>query len=200
MPEIIVFDTGAHNLPDTDAWHSDLRFIATPPVGAILAAKESPASGGDTSWSSRIVAYAALSEPFRRFPEGLEAIHDFSKGFTKERFGKGEDEGRWEEARCLNPPAVHPVVRTHPVGGRRGVFVNESFTTRILGLSPRESEAVLKLLFEHVAKPEFTIRWRWKSGDVAFWDNRLTRHDALAGYLPRRRVMHRAAILGDRPG
>ena len=199
VPEIIVFDTGSHNLPDTDAWHSDLSFIATPPMGAILVAKEIPATGGDTSWSSMIAAYEALSEPFRGFLGGLEAVHDFTKGFTRERFGSGEDEAKWEEAKRKNPPVVHPVIRTHPVSGRKGVFVNESFTTCILGLRRKESDAVLKLLCEHVAKPEFTVRWRWKPGDVAFWDNRLTQHYALADYLPLRRVMHRATILGDRP-
>ena len=119
VPEIIVFDTGAHNLPDTDAWHSDLSFIAAPPMGAILAAKQIPGTGGDTSWASMIVAYEALSAPFRRLLDGLQAVHDFTKGFTKERFGTGEDEAKWEEARRQNPPVVHPVVRTHPTSGRR---------------------------------------------------------------------------------
>lgn len=199
VPEIIVFDNGAHNLPETDIWHSDLSWIDTPPMGAILAAKQLPATGGDTSWSSMIAAYEMLSEPFRRLLDGLEAIHDFTKGFTKERFGSGDDAEKWEAARRKNPPVTHPVVRTHPVSGKRGVYVNETFTTCILGLSPKESEAVLRLLFEHGAKPEFTVRWRWKAGDVAFWDNRLTQHYALADYLPERRVMHRATILGDRP-
>jgi taurine dioxygenase len=199
VPEIIVFDTGTHNLPDADAWHSDLSCIETPPMGAILAAMQLPTTGGDTSWSSMVAAYAALSEPFRRFLDGLGAVHDFTKAFSKARYGTGEGEARWEEARRKNPPVVHPVIRTHPVSGRSGVFVNESFTTCIPGLSPKESEAVLAFLFEHVAKPEFTVRWRWKSGDVAFWDNRLTQHYALADYLPQRRIMHRATILGDRP-
>ena len=111
----------------------------------------------------------------------------------------GEDESEVEESRARNPPVTHPVIRTHPVSGRKGIYVNESFTTRILGLTPKESDTLLRFLFEHVAKPEFTVRWRWKQGDVAFWDNRLTQHYALADYLPQRRVMHRATILGDRP-
>lgn len=199
VPEIIVFDTGAQNLPDADTWHSDVSCIETPPMGAILAAKLLPDCGGDTSWSSMIAAYEALSEPFRRLLDGLHAVHDLTKAFPKERYGMGEDEARWEEARRKSPPVTHPVIRTHPVSGRRGIFVNESFTTRILGLAAKESDTLLRFLFEHVARPEHTVRWRWKPGDVAFWDNRLTQHYALADYLPQRRVMHRATILGDRP-
>jgi taurine dioxygenase len=199
VPEIIVFDTGAQNLPDADTWHSDVSCIETPPMGAILAAKQLPENGGDTSWSSMVAAYEALSEPFRRLLDGLQAVHDLTKAFGKERYGMGEDEAKWEEARRKNPPVTHPVIRTHPVSGRKGIYVNESFTTRILGLTPKESDTLLRFLFEHVARPEFTVRWRWKQGDVAFWDNRLTQHYALADYLPQRRVMHRATILGDRP-
>lgn len=201
VPEIIVLDTGTHNLPDNDNWHTDVTFIQTPPLGAILAARELPPFGGDTSWASTIAAYEALSAPMQQFLAGLTAEHDFVKSFPLERWGSGDAdaEARWHEARAKNPPVHHPVVRTHPVSGRRGLFVNEGFTTRIDGLKPNESDALLRLLFAHVSRPEFTVRWRWKLGDVAFWDNRLTQHYALADYLPARRVMHRATILGDRP-
>lgn len=201
VPEIIVLNTGTHNLPDNDNWHTDVTFIQTPPLGAILAARELPPFGGDTSWASTIAAYEALSAPMQQFLAGLTAEHDFVKSFPLERWGSGDAdaEARWHEARAKNPPVHHPVVRTHPVSGRRGLFVNEGFTTRIDGLKPNESDALLRLLFAHVSRPEFTVRWRWKLGDVAFWDNRLTQHYALADYLPARRVMHRATILGDRP-
>ena len=90
-------------------------------------------------------------------------------------------------------------MRTHPVSGLQGLFVNEGFTTRIVELGLSESDAALRQLFAHLARPEFTVRWRWKLGDVAFWDNRLTQHYATADYLPHRRVMHRATLLGDVP-
>ena len=106
---------------------------------------------------------------------------------------------RWEAARDRHPPVQHPVVRTHPQSGRRGLFVNEGFTSRIVELDKKESDAVLAHLKAHVAKPEFTVRWRWKRHDLVFWDNRLTQHYATADYLPHRRVMHRATILGDKP-
>ncbi|MGK9169424.1 taurine dioxygenase [Inquilinus limosus] len=199
VPEIIILDTHPGNQPDNDNWHTDVTFIETPPLGAVLAAKELPPSGGDTTWSSSIAAFEALSPPWQSFLTGLTALHDFARSFPPERFTAPEERERWQIARDRNPPVIHPVVRTHPVTGRKGLFVNEGFTIRITGFSTRESDTVLRFLFEHVARPEFTVRWRWKPGDVAFWDNRCTQHYALADYLPHRRVMHRATILGDRP-
>jgi len=199
VPEIIVLDTHADNLPDNDNWHTDVTFIETPPLGAILSAQRLPPTGGDTLWASGIAAFEALSAPWRKFLEGLDAEHDFVKSFPLERYSGAGERERWFEAQAKHPPVTHPVIRTHPVTGRRALFVNEGFTTRILGLNPRESEATLRFLFEHVSRPEFTLRWRWRQGDVAFWDNRVTQHYATADYLPARRVMHRATILGDRP-
>ena len=200
VPEIIVLDTDPNTLPDNDNWHTDVTFIETPPLGALLSARQLPPSGGDTLWSSGIAAYEALSAAFRGLLDPLTAEHDMVKSFPAHRFARTPDERvRWEAARVPNPPGTHPVVRAHPVSGRLGLFVNEGFTTRIIELSAKESDAVLRVIFEHVARPEFTVRWRWKLHDLAFWDNRLTQHYATADYLPHRRVMHRATILGDRP-
>ena len=200
VPEIILLDTSLANPPDNDNWHTDVTFIETPPMGAILSAQLLPPSGGDTLWASGIAAYEALSEPFRRFIAPLHAEHDFLQSFPAWRFARTPDERvRWEAARDKHPPVVHPVVRTHPASGRRGLFVNEGFTSRIIELTKAESDAVLAHLRAHTAKPEFTMRWRWKRHDLAFWDNRLTQHYATADYLPHRRVMHRATILGDKP-
>jgi taurine dioxygenase len=200
VPEIILLDTSLDNPPDNDNWHTDVTFIHTPPMGAILSARLLPPSGGDTLWASGIAAYEALSEPFRRFIDPLHAEHDFLQSFPAWRFARTPEERvRWEAARDKHPPVVHPVVRTHPVSGRRGLFVNEGFTSRIVELGKQESDSVLVHLRLHSTKPEFTVRWRWKRHDLAFWDNRLTQHYASADYLPHRRVMHRATILGDKP-
>lgn len=199
-PEIIVLDTSNDNPPDNDNWHTDVTFIETPPLGAILSAQVLPPSGGDTLWASGIAAYEALSAPFRALLDPLHAEHDFLQSFPAWRFARTPEEHvRWEAARDRHPPVVHPVVRTHPESGRRGLFVNEGFTSRIVELDKSESDAVLAHLRVHLARPEFAVRWRWSLGDVAFWDNRLTQHYAVADYLPHRRVMHRATILGDRP-
>ncbi|HEY9100928.1 taurine dioxygenase [Chitinimonas sp.] len=199
-PQIMVLDTDANNLPDNDNWHTDVTFIQTPPLGAILAAKQLPPTGGDTLWASGIAAFEALSKPLQTLLDGLQAEHDFVKSFPASRHAiTPEAAAHWEETRRKHPPLLHPVVRTHPVSGRKALFVNEGFTTRIVDLQPRESEALLAFLYAHVARPEFTLRWRWELDDVAFWDNRVTQHYAVADYLPARRIMHRATILGDRP-
>ena len=199
QPEILVLDTDASNLPDNDNWHTDVTFIKTPPLGAVLSAKLIPPNGGDTLWASGIAAYEALSEPFRNMLESLAAEHDFEKSFPRERHAAIGRLAEWEKAKRDHPPLVHPVIRTHPVSGKKGLFVNEGFTTRIAGLKPRESDTLLRFLFDHVARPEFIVRWKWKQNDLAIWDNRLTQHYAVADYLPHRRVMHRATILGDAP-
>ena len=200
VPEIIVLDTSHDNPPDNDNWHTDVTFLPEPAMGAILSARLLPPSGGDTLWASGIAAFAAMSGRWQAMLAGLRAEHDFLKSFPAHRFARTPAERvSWEAARLKHPPLLHPVVRTHPVSGQQGLFVNEGFTTRIVELSASESDAVLRQLFAHAAKPEFTVRWRWKLGDLAFWDNRLTQHYATADYLPARRVMHRATILGNAP-
>lgn len=198
VPEITLIETHPDDLPDNDNWHTDVTFIATPPFGAVLTPRVLPSSGGDTLWGSNVAAYQALSAPVRRLLDGLTAEHSFETGFPRRRWGVGARKEKWEKAVAANPPVVHPVVRTIE-DGRRGLFVNSGFTARILELTEKESDALLAFLFAHLAKPEFTVRWRWKLGDVAFWDNRLSTHYATLDYLPEIRVMHRAAILGARP-
>jgi len=200
QPEVLILDTAQTDVRDNAIWHTDVTFLPTPAMGAVLTAQHLPAYGGDTLWASGVAAYEALSKPLQLLLDGLSATHDFTRSFPLERFGNTpQDLARWEEARHKNPPLSHPVIRTHPVSGRKSLFVNEGFTTRINELEAAESEAILKLLFSHATRPEFTIRWRWQENDVAFWDNRSTQHYAVDDYRPQRRVMHRATILGDVP-
>jgi taurine dioxygenase len=200
LPEILLLDNHAAFLPDNDNWHTDVTFAKTPPLAGLLAAKRIPPIGGDTLWSDSTAAYEALSEPLRRFLDGLTAQHSVAKSFPPERWQNDPAfKERYERAVAKHPPVDHPVVRTHPVSHRKGLFVNEGFTTHINGIKPRESEALLKFLFAHAGQPEFILRWRWAVGDVAFWDNRNTQHYAVADYLPERRTMHRATINGDEP-
>jgi len=200
QPEVLVLDTAVTDVRDNAVWHTDVTFLPTPALGAVLSAKLLPAYGGDTLWASGIAAYEALSAPMKRLLDGLTATHDFIKSFPLERFGNSAEAlQRWDAARQKNPPLSHPVVHTHPVSGRKSLFVSEGFTTRINELEAAESEVILKLLFAHATRPEFTLRWRWQAHDVAFWDNRVTQHYAVDDYRPQRRVMHRATILGDVP-
>ena len=200
VQEIIVLDTNTKNPPDSDTWHTDVPFIEEPPMGALLSARVLPPTGGDTMWTSCIAAYDVLNDEYKKLIENLTAEHDIAAAFTDDRYGATpEARAQLAAAREKNPPMIHPVVRTHPVSGKRGIYVNHSFTTRIIELEPKNGTEVLNFLTSHVARPEFVVRWKWKQYDMAFWDNRLTQHYAFADYLPHRRVMHRATILGDKP-
>jgi len=199
-PEIMVIDNHVDNPTDNNFWHTDVTFIETPPMGSLLAARQLPPVGGDTMWASTTAAYQALSKPMQRFLEGLEAVHDFAYAFTPEGLA-GSQAGRekYEKAVAANPPVTHPVIRTHPETGEPCIFVNSVFTRRIKGLRREESKALMAFLNNHVQQPEFVVRWRWRPGDVAFWDNRCTQHRAVDDFLPHRRIMTRATVLGDRP-
>ena len=199
-PELFILDNHAGNPTDNDAWHTDVTFIETPPLGALLYAKSLPENGGDTIWADMQAAYEALSPAMREFLSGLDAVHDFARGFpAKLTVAQAAGESRYTKAVEEHPPVVHPVIRTHPETGADSLFVNYGFTARIKGLRRNESDALLNMLFDHVKKPEFHVRWKWRPNALAFWDNRITQHYAVNDYLPARRVMHRATVLGDRP-
>lgn len=200
LPEILLIDNHAAFLPDNDNWHTDVTFSDTPPLAGLLAAKLLPSVGGDTLWASNLAAYEALSGPMQRFLDGLTAQHSVAKSFPPERWQNDPAfKERYERAVAKHPPVNHPVIRTHPVSGRKALFVNEGFTTHINELSARESKVVLGMLFAHIGQPEFFVRWQWRVNDIAFWDNRITQHYAVADYLPERRTMHRATVVGDKP-
>jgi len=196
----MVLDTAQNDLRDNAIWHTDVTFIETPPLGSVLVARKLPEYGGDTLWASGTAAWRGLSPYFQQLLDGLTATHDFTKSFPLSRFGNTPEAlANYEETRRKTPPVVHPVIRTHPVTGDKALFVSDGFTTHINELEPAESQAVLQFLFAHFAKPEYSVRWRWQPGDVAFWDNRVTQHYAVDDYRPAHRIMHRATILGDKP-
>jgi len=172
-------------------WHSDVSCDPEPPMGSILYMHELPPVGGDTLFASMYAAYDALSEPMKRFLEPLTAMHE-GEHVYRGRYGV-DDAGR------VFPRAEHPVIRTHPVSGRKALFVNGGFTTRIVQLKRAESDAVLQFLYRHVETPEFHCRFRWQVNSIAFWDNRCVQHHAMWDYYPQRRHGHRVTIKGDRP-
>jgi taurine dioxygenase len=191
-PEImeIYADAESKRIAGED-WHSDVSCDPAPPLGTILYMLEVPAEGGDTLFASMYAAYEALSKPMQHMLEGMTALHD---GETTYR---GRYEGMQEAASY--PSAEHPVIRTHPVSGRKALFVNRIFTRRILQLAKHESDAVLEMLFRLVETPELQCRFRWRPGSVAFWDNRCAQHHALWDYYPQRRRGLRVTIKGERP-
>jgi len=199
-PEIMVLDNYPGNPTDNDMWHTDVTFLEAPAMGAMLYAHLTPPSGGDTLWSNMTAAYRALSRPMQEFLAGLTAVHDFVHAFPADGLaGSAAGRERYETARAGHPPVVHPVVRTHPETGEPGLFVNSVFTARIKGLRREESRTLLDFLNRHIQKPEFCVRWSWRPGAMAFWDNRCTQHYAVNDYLPHRRLMTRATINGDKP-
>jgi taurine dioxygenase len=191
-PEImeIYADADTKRIAGED-WHSDVSCDPEPPLGTILYMLEVPAVGGDTLFSSMYAAYEALSAPMKRLLEGMTALHD----------GETTYRGRYEgmENAASYPCAEHPVIRTHPVSGRKALFVNRIFTRRILQLEKHESDALLEMLFRLVETPELQCRFSWRPGSVAFWDNRCAQHHALWDYYPQRRRGLRVTIKGDRP-
>lgn len=201
-PEVLVLDSRDYALGIGDRgrgtsynnrWHTDVTFSATPPLASILAAKEVPALGGDTLWADLAGAYATLSPAIQQLLDQLVAVHQAAQTF--DRF---QDDGDSRERVASLRPVRHPVVRVHPETGERALFVNPTFTSHIEGLSRIESEHLLDLLYEHITLPEHVVRWRWRAGDVAVWDNRSTSHYAAADY-DEPRLMHRITVAGDRP-
>ncbi|MFJ8447767.1 TauD/TfdA dioxygenase family protein [[Kitasatospora] papulosa] len=192
-PEVARFDRSS--APSFEnVWHTDVTFRERPALGAVLHLREVPPYGGDTMWADMASAYDNLAPEVKERLEGARAVHDFVPGFA--RFTPEE---RLIPFQDRFPPVEHPVVRTHPVTGRRMLFVNTSFTTRIVGWDRDESDRMLRLLFQQAHVPEYQVRFTWRAGDVAFWDNRATQHYAVNDYAPHRRVAERVAVAGDRP-
>ncbi len=180
-----------------EEWHTDMTYGPTPPLGSILQAHVVPAVGGDTLFASMSAAYDGLSAGMRRYLDPLRAMHSFAYGFRHSLAGPNGH--RLQQAVRDNPPTSHPVVRVHPLTGRRGLFVNPLFTTHIVGVPEPESKAVLEFLYAHAVRPEYTVRFAWTPRAIAFWDNRSTQHRPVNDHGPQHRVLHRVTVDGDRP-
>ena len=172
-----------------ESWHTDVSCEEEPPMGSMLYLTEVPTTGGDTMFASMYAAYDALSRPMQQFLEGLTAVHDGAKVWTKYGIAPSRPFARNE----------HPVITVHPETGRKLLFVNRVFTSHIPELSTKESDALLEMLYRHVENPRFMCRFRWQANSVAFWDNRCTQHQAIFDYFPARRSGYRVTINGTRP-
>jgi taurine dioxygenase len=203
-PEILAVDSrlyekrfGVRKFSYTNHWHTDVSALINPPAASILRAEIAPAQGGDTGWTNLVAAYENLPESLKRFVEGLRAEHRF--GGSRPAWDSDSDYAKKVAAAPLI--TEHPVVRVHPVTGERALFVNPGFTTRIVGLRPNQSDALLNLLFDEVTNPAYTVRFRWAKGSLAFWDNRATAHLAPSDldHLDVTRVLYRTTLEGDIP-
>ena len=178
-------------------WHTDHSYDLIPAMGSMLYAREVPTVGGDTLFSSMYLAYEALSEDMKKMLADLKAWHS-----SRHAFGYSvTDSEHFEDGRLANPnqatqDALHPVVITHPLTGRKALYVNADFTIRFDGWTVEQSQPILDLLYAHGARQEFTCRFHWESGSIAFWDNRATWHYAMNDYQGHRRIMHRITLEG----
>jgi len=179
-------------------WHSDTTYLEEPPMGSMLLSREVPPYGGDTLFANQQLAYEALSATMQRLLDGLTGISSSAKAdVSRTREDRIRTDGKDSKAEVYI--AEHPVVRTHPETGRKGLYVNVAHTVGIKGMRDEESAPLLDFLFAHQVKPEFTCRFAWTPNAIAFWDNRSAQHNPVNDYHGFRRVMHRITLKGDRP-
>jgi taurine dioxygenase len=179
-------------------WHSDTTYLEVPPMGTMLIAREVPPFGGDTLFANQYVAWETLSLGMKRLLDGLIAVNSSAKAdVTKTREDRMRD-GKRDDART-EYVTEHPVVRTHPETGRKALYVNVAHALRFKEMSEEESAPILQYLFHHQVRPEFTCRFSWRPGSIAFWDNRCAQHNPVNDYHGHRRAMHRITLAGDRP-
>jgi taurine dioxygenase len=198
QPEIIPVLKLAHeHVNFGGVWHSDTAYLEEPPMASMLVAREIPPAGGDTLFANMYLAYDALSDGMKRMLEGLVAVNSSSKAdASRTREDRMKDSAREAKREYV---AAHPVVRVHPETGRKALYVNIAHTVRFDGMTEEESAPLLRFFFEHQVRPEFTCRFRWQPGSIAFWDNRCAQHNAINDYPGHRRLLHRVTLAGDRP-
>ena len=181
----------------TDFWHTDVTFLPEPAMASMLLSIVVPPFGGDTMWANTRAAYEALPSPLQRFCDDLVGIH-YSPHYADVVARGGGNTWHGKKLDQL-PPVEHPVVRRHPETGQKNLFVNPGFTVGLRDLPGRHGKAILKMLYEHMTAPEFLVRYQWRPGTLAFWDNRTTMHYGVYDYGDERRIMHRVILRGERP-
>ena len=194
-PEIFVVHTDKDStFSEGNGWHSDVSCDAEPPMGSILRLHTLPATGGDTLFCNTYLVYDNLSASMKTHLEGLTAIHEGEQIFR----GRYAEEGIDDSGKNY-PRAEHPLIRTHPVTGRKCVYVNQAFTTGIKELRYTEARSVLDYLFEQIERPKYQCRFRWRKHSIAMWDNRCAQHYAMWDYRPHTRSGFRVTVKGDKP-
>ena len=179
-------------------WHSDTTYLAEPPMGSMLLAREVPPYGGDTMFANQYLAFEALSDGLRKTLDGLVGVSSSAKAdVSRTREDALKQAGAGATPKTLQ--AEHPIVRTHPETGRKALYTSDAHTACIKGWTEAESLPLLRFLWQHQVRPEFTCRFRWATGSLAFWDNRCAMHNPINDYHGFRRVMHRITLAGDKP-
>jgi taurine dioxygenase len=199
FPEIIpVLKLESERVNFGGIWHSDTAYLDLPPMASMLVAREVPPAGGDTEFANMYLAYETLSEGMKRLLDGLVAVNSSAAAdVSRTREDRLRDSARADARKEYT--AAHPVVRVHPETGRRALYVNVAHTVRFENMTEEESAPLLQYLYRHQVRPEFTCRFRWRPGSVAFWDNRCAQHNAINDYHGHRRLLHRITLAGDKP-
>jgi len=179
-------------------WHSDMTYTKIPPMGAILKAVKIPESGGNTMFLNASLAYNQLSTKMKTFLSKLKAVHSIVMTNTRDEILSEKGLFRFAKMQKALPPIVHPLIRTHPETGKKLIYVNEAFTSHIIGLNRNESDSILNFIYQHLHNPDFQCRFIWEKNSIAFWDNRITQHFAVGDY-DTKRIMHRLTIEGTKP-
>ena len=177
-----------------DMWHHDESFLPSAPIVTMTQAKILPPCGGDTCWISMTTAYDALSDRMKQYLDGLEAWHDMNGPMTTALRQNVVTHERYLEVIKMNKRHLHPLVKTHPITGRKALYLSPTYTTHIQGLAPAESDAILAYLNAHCQHVHFVYRHRWTLGDMVIWDNRSVLHNAILDYKPHQRRMQRASV------
>ena len=200
FPEIITVAKLEHERSNFGGiWHSDTTYLEQPPMGTLLVAREVPPVGGDTLFANQYLAYETLSDrACGRCWMGCARSAVRPRPMSPARVRIASRAMVLATARA-ELSAEHPVVRTHPETGRKALYVNVAHTARFADVTEEESAGLLNFLFRHQIRPEFTCRFHWETGSVAFWDNRCAQHNPINDYHGYRRVMHRITLAGDTP-
>ena len=202
-PRVIPLIKEAHERKNFgEGWHSDTTYTPRPPKATVLYSVDVPDVGGDTLFANMYLAYETLSPGMQRLLDDLSAVHAADVSYDRARMdacNARPDGMKFTRQEPAALAAVHPVVRTHPESGRRALYVNCAFTRCFDGMSEAESRPLLDYLYRHLARPEFSCRFRWRPGSLAIWDNRCTLHLAINDYDGQRRLLHRTTVAGERP-
>ncbi len=193
-PEIIILESSPERFSAAEIWHSDVTFRECPPLGSILYGRIIPPYGGDTCWANMELAYELLPDEIKEQIDGRYAVHSYVKAF-----GRGLSEQEREETLERFPDQKHPLVRTHPVTGRKSLFMARNFMLTIDGMTPEESRPLRYRLYEQSTIPEIQVRFRWRPDSIAQWDNRCTQHYAVPDHGGSHRRVERVTLVGDRP-
>ena len=197
-PEILAITHDGDHPGQENGWHSDVTWRQQPSLGSVLRCIECPSRGGDTLFADMYAAYDGLPAAIQELVEGRLALHDF-EGFRARLRKRGATEAELEDFNKAYPNPQHPLIRSHPETGRKGIYVNAAFTKHIIGMEREESARLLAILYHQASMPEYQCRFHWAANSMAFWDNRACQHYAASDYWPQIRRVERATIIGDTP-